>query len=162
VLVLLTHDVAPRFIGWSEILPGGAELWDLLYELCLAFLASYVFYFVVVHLKRQRDREALRPFLYRYTNSIVDDANLICWKLAQASKTDFDGDFPPTPDVTVTMCKSVDPTSKVPGMFIVQWFELLEVRRRLTKESSANIYTAAPFLEPEHLKRVIDVDTCLY
>lgn len=161
-VVILAHDVVPRFVGWAEMFPGGAELWELLYELCLAFVASYVFYFVVVHLKRQRDREVLKPFLYRYTSSIVDDAKLISQKLANASETEFEGDFPPDRDVVVEMCERVNPISKVPGMFIVQWFEFLEFRRSLSKESSANILTATPFLEPEHLKRVMDVDTCLY
>jgi hypothetical protein len=148
LVVLLAHDLGPRLVDWSELFLGGAELWNLLYELSLASPAAYVFYFLVVHLKRQRDREILKPFLYLHTNSIVEDAKFISRKLAGASDNDLKGDFPPTPGVTRGMCRSVNPRSQVPGLLPLRWFELLETRRRLTKESSANIYTARPSLKP--------------
>ncbi len=61
LLVIVSHDVL--FAGVPELFSWSGELWNLIYQFCLAFAASYIFYLVVVHLKRQRDRENLRPFL---------------------------------------------------------------------------------------------------
>jgi hypothetical protein len=75
LFLLVAHDLF--FEDWPEWFGWGPALWDLFYELCLAFAASYLFYSVVVHVKRQRDKETLRPFLYRHSLYIVGNAEAI-------------------------------------------------------------------------------------
>lgn len=36
-----------------EIVPWGEELGNIYYKLCLSLMASYIFYFIVIHLKYQ-------------------------------------------------------------------------------------------------------------
>jgi hypothetical protein len=57
LVVLIAHDFL--FVGWAELFTGGAALWDLFYRLCFAFVASFIFYFVVIHRGDQRKKEAL-------------------------------------------------------------------------------------------------------
>ena len=59
--VIIAHEFV--FAGWPELFSGGAALWELLYRLCFAFVASYIFYVVVIHVQRQRDKENIREFL---------------------------------------------------------------------------------------------------
>ena len=47
--------------------PGASRLWELAYLLGLTWVASYVFFYINVHLKAVREKETLRPFLYTYT-----------------------------------------------------------------------------------------------
>ena len=71
MFVIIAHD--GFFAGWPEVFNGGAMLWDWLYRLCFAFAASFIFYVVVVHVKRQRDKENIRELLSKKTDRICED-----------------------------------------------------------------------------------------
>lgn len=160
IFVLVAHDVL--FAGWPELFVGGAALWNLFYQLCLAFAASFIFYFVVVHRKEQREKETLRPFLHRYTGYLVEDAKEIAQKLKEASSYNPAGGFPPTLDDVFHMCQAVSPFHRTPGLSWVKWHEFLAHRSNRTKENITRIYAATPFLDPEHLQRIMDLDNSVY
>lgn len=73
---------------------GGAKLWELAYRLSLALVGSYLFYFVVVHLKKQEDKENLRPYLRSRTDKIVGRARSLMTDLNRASGHDTTGATP--------------------------------------------------------------------
>jgi hypothetical protein len=163
LLVLIAHHI--RSAGLDEPSKWPSELWGLFYELCLALAASYIFYFVVVHVPRQHDKEIFRPSLEQHTDNLIEDAKEISERLMKATEHNFEGDFPPTLKDTVCMCNKVEPLIVVPGLFIVRWHEFLAFRSRRTKDSIARIhqiYAMTPLSDPKHLQRVIDLDTCLY
>lgn len=47
----------------------GQEVGEMYLQLCLAFISSYIFYFVVVHLRREKDRENVNSFVNPYIRS---------------------------------------------------------------------------------------------
>jgi hypothetical protein len=170
VLVVILHDFV--FVGWPELFPHGAQLWKLAYQLSLALIASYVFFYVNVHIRRLREKEALRPFLCQYTRNVVEQA-------AEMSRTfkgkkgkpeyRFEGDFPPTLEDTERMLLPISPKHTIP--FVVDmspdrvktygtWLDWLLWHKSRTMHSITRIYTATPFLEPEHLRLIMDVENC--
>ena len=82
VLVYL-HDFA--FAGRPELFQNAGKVWDLAYQLSLALLASYAFFYVNVHLPRQQDRENIQQFLNEKTFRIVQDAWTIVQGLQRSS-----------------------------------------------------------------------------
>lgn len=48
-----------------ELFPGGAKIGFIVHALSLAYIASYIFYVVVVHVKHVRDREQIHPYIVR-------------------------------------------------------------------------------------------------
>jgi hypothetical protein len=159
IFVLVAHDIF--FAGWPELVTGVAPLWDLVYELCLAIAASFIFYLVVVHLEEQRKKEALRPFLRRYTGYLVEDAREIAQKLKEATHKPM-GDFPPSSEEVSRMCREVSPCDRVPGLSWVPWHHFLSFRSNQTKRNLTSIYAARPFLDPELLRRIMDIDNSQY
>jgi hypothetical protein len=159
VLVLIAHDIL--FAGWPELFRWGRELWDLFYQLCLAFAASYIFYFVVVHIKRQRDREALRSILYRETLMVAGDAEGISNDVKKAYGQDSIGDFPPNLEETKRMCRAIDPYSQVP-LFAGNWYRMLGQYWERTSGTVGRIHTMMPFLEPEYVQVLDDLWDCFY
>jgi hypothetical protein len=75
-------------------------LWEWVYRLCFAFLASYIFYVVVVHVRRQRDKENIRPFLSAKTRRICEQAKQLIGGLRGGSAMKYD------PDITQATKKS--------------------------------------------------------
>jgi hypothetical protein len=70
--VVLLHDFV--FADSPELFQNAEKAWNLLYQLALALLASYVFFYVNVHLPKQQDRENVHQFLNSKTFSLIQDA----------------------------------------------------------------------------------------
>jgi hypothetical protein len=165
VLIIVLHDLV--FLGWPELFPRGAEMWKLAYQLSLATVASYVFFYINVHLKRMRDKELMRPFLFRYTMMVLGDAVNIADFMNRASGKDpaFGWpylDFPPDGKEIERMCKAINPHTNTVPFFAGDWFEYLGMRWERTKHNITTLYTAASFLEAEHLNLLVELENCWY
>ena len=82
--VIILYDFV--FWGWPELFPAASRLWELAYLLALTWVASYMFFYINVHLKAVREKETLRPFLYTYTRRVVGDAMsiILAFKICNA------------------------------------------------------------------------------
>jgi hypothetical protein len=163
VLVIVLHDFV--FAGSPELFSGGAKLWDLVYNLGLAIVASYVFFYVNVHLPKLRDRENLRPFMASKTNQVVRDAKTLISVLKKKSEHDFEGEYPPTKEDVSAMCALVKPNDDAPLIFgnvgrYATWLEYFAYYRTSSKEALSNLYTIIRFLDTEHLRLLRAVDDC--
>lgn len=171
-LVILSNDVI--FAERLEVYPLGTQLWDLVYKLSLALIASYVFFYINVHLRGLREKESLRPFLYHHTLLIVEDAEKLSELFGMATGLGVtsskrsaayewelekwpNDNLLPDSETAVRMCQSVDPNT-TPPHYGEDWFEVLSVIRNETVESISRIYTVTPFLDPQYLKLAADVE----
>jgi len=55
----------------EELFSGGAKLGEIVSNLSLAFIASYIFYVVVVHIKYMKDKEQLNPYILMKSRQII-------------------------------------------------------------------------------------------
>jgi hypothetical protein len=65
----------------KEIFAGGARIGDLLYDFFLAYLASYVFYVIVVAFPRIRDRRTCRTMVFTGVDRIIGDEITVLYEL---------------------------------------------------------------------------------
>lgn len=54
-----------------EIFSYGAETGEIIYRICLSIVSSYIFYFIVVHLKTERDRENINQYVANKVRLII-------------------------------------------------------------------------------------------
>lgn len=64
----------------SEKFEGGERIGQLMEKLCLSYISAFVFYFLVVHTKTQKDKENLK----RYIEGKVGKIIRICWEQIQS------------------------------------------------------------------------------
>jgi hypothetical protein len=168
LVVVCLHDFV--FAGRPELFQNAGKMWDLVYQLSLALLASFVFFYVNVHIPRQRDRENLQQFLNEKTFRIVQDALFIVRGLEESSghttKTSG-GDANLSSSDIRAMCSKVHPYSEAPLVLgdlgrNANWMEFLIHFRKRTKETAESIYSKITFLDSDYLKLVIDIDDCSY
>lgn len=155
----------------AELFAGGGKLWELAYKLSLALIGSYLFYFVVVHLKKQEDKENLRPYLRTRTDRIVGRARALMAELNKASGRDTTGATPYLDEITPAnvqeVCSAVKFHDPAP-LFLsganrkATWVEYLDHHRTETMDFIASIYVASPFLDTELLKLLVEVEHSSY
>lgn len=169
LVFVVLHDFV--LAGAAELFPGGARLWELAYRLSLALIGSYLFYFVVVHLKKQEDKENLRPYLRSRTDRIVGRARSLMTELHRASGRDTTGATPYLNEITLDdvqeVCSGVKFHDTAP-LFLgdanrnATWIEYLDYHRAETMDFIASIYVASPFLDTEFLKLLVEVEHSFY
>lgn len=164
IIIVILHDFV--FVNLRELFEGGVELWNLAYKLSLALIGSYIFYFVVVHSKRQQDRENLLPFLQRQTNLITADARSLIYALKEQSGCEFAGDYPNLDD-TKTMCAKISRHDVAPLLIDIagtkaNWIQYLQHSRSRTEKALPRIYDTVFFLDSDYLKLLTNVENCRY
>jgi hypothetical protein len=129
-------------------------------------VTSYLFYYIVVHLKTMKDKVNLLPFLTSQTDMIVADAEAVAGHLSDVSGHKFAGSYPSRDD-TIAMCEAVNPHSTISsfhapiGTPATQLqFILIHVNR--TKEAISNIYPLMTFLDSHYVRLLTEIDNCLY
>ena len=83
---LLLHALVLR--RTPEIFAGAASLGDLLANLSLAYVASYIFFMIVVLIPRREDRQNTYGYFLRQTNRITSNASRIIIEIIDLSPED--------------------------------------------------------------------------
>jgi len=169
VLLIVLHDFV--FLSSTEFFRGGANLWRLAYQLSLAFIASYVFFYLNVHLLRLRDKRKLRPFWRDRANTIYSFANGISRELTKAAGETLPTDFPATEQDTLQISGKVNPHSATdarslqrhlsgsPNPYLSVLERMYSLRQR-TKQYVVDEYTTMPFVDAEFLQLINDIENC--
>jgi len=58
-------------INVPEIVSWGYEFGKILYPLSMAYIASFIFYFVTVHIKNVKDKTNIKPYIYKNVTSVI-------------------------------------------------------------------------------------------
>ena len=173
----MAHDLF--FAGWPELFSWGGELWDLLYQLCLAFAASFIFYFLVVHIKRQRDKESIRPFLLAKTGRICEDAKKLIGGLRGGSEMKYDPNYYPTKEEVKSLCEHIslgdpaplierrdlaaildDPAALTSRKYNVSWRQFMTLLKDSSRQEITNIYAVSHLLDTAYLALLMAVEEC--
>ena len=132
----------------------------------MSVIASYIFYFFVVHLKSEKDKENIYGYIAKKTGRIIGDAKSLILTLRNESRVNFEGDYPSLIDVE-KMCKAVNPNGRAPLVIgslgnYASWIQYLDYYKNRTEKSIREIYTQMPFLESSYLKRIVAIEDCGY
>ncbi len=73
VIVATIAIVSVEFIldDVPEIFDGGYKIGRIIVQLCLAIVASYIFYLIVVHIPKEQEREHLRELIAMKSRNLV-------------------------------------------------------------------------------------------
>jgi hypothetical protein len=171
VLLIVLHDFV--FFGRAELFSGGANLWRLAYQVSLALVGSYIFFYLNIHLPRLRDKRRLRPFWNSRAKIILDFAQGISRELVKAAGETLSTDFPATEQDTLRLSGKANPyaatdsqsiqgfLSGSPNTYLSVLERMYSLRLR-TKQYVEDIHTTTPFLDAEFLRLVNDIENCTF
>jgi len=139
----------------KEIMPYGAELGNILLSLSTGYIISYIFYFLVVFIKKERDNKNVSGYLIKYLSYLCIEAYRVFngLKINSQSKS---LKFPPSEDDLKTLFKKLHPVnsncSKSNGGRY-NWYEYLKfVLCETSNEYINEIWKLLPHIDTELIK----------
>lgn len=154
------------FANIPELFYGSAKVGVIVDRLCLSFVSSYIFYFVVVHLKNQKDKENIYQYIANKTYQIIGDGKSVFLALKTEAKYEFGGDYPSLNDIE-EICKAVNPYGQAPLILgqlrnYANWLQFLVYYMNRTEEGIKKIYIKMQFLDSDYLKLIINIQDSTY
>lgn len=148
----------------TEIVPWGAEFGVVYYSLCISIMASYIFYFIVVHLKEQADKDNIDAFVAIKVFGILNDFKIQMRELKRESKFSEE-DYYLSQGQLGLIFKAISPKGKAP-LILGQsgqhgdWMLYLKMNNERVQKSIQKIFAKMTFLDSKLVKILADIDDC--
>ncbi len=145
------------FVSVPELFPGGARIVVVIHAISLAFIASYIFYFVVVHLKQTSDKRNIQPFVALKTKQIVNGIRAITHAIVLHTGNDPEEEKYPSKAKLADMCEHINPYGPAPetyrrmGTGDDSWMDYLMYWKENTEERLSEIFLQGQYLESAHV-----------
>lgn len=160
VVSILAIDFCLKDI--EEIVSWGSEFGEIYYRLCLSIIASYIFYFIVIHLKSMRDKENINTFVSSKVCQIVGDYNKQLSEIKKVSNLKDDKTTYELEDWKDLLIK-ISPKAQAPlilGTRYATWMQYFSYYNKRTQSHIQKIFVNMPFLDSELVKILAHIDDC--
>jgi len=164
IAFILSYDFF--LIQVPEKLPGGFKLGSIFYKIAFAFITSYIFYYVNVHLKKKDDKKNISPFLAKKTKFIFGRVQGLLPEVSKASGIPFTPTYP-TREELLEACKKIHPNSAAPMLTLpakihLTWTQYLNYHQSEVAGAIQKMFVLMPNLESKHIKILSDIDECFF
>jgi hypothetical protein len=140
----------------------GQELGELIYDLSLAYIASWTFYVIVVTIPQKRNKRNIYTHAKRITERITHyGATILNGFLQPLDINDIYKEM--TEHEFMDLCKKIGP-NHTQDLFwtpteqkVITYAQHINSIRSRIKEESDILFTYMPHLEPEHIRLVNDI-----
>ena len=142
------------------------SLMELFQDVMVSIVASYIFFFFVVHIKEHADKKVVSPYIEKHTKRVVGECISQLSDIAQGSGINLKLDDLNQERVTSAFLK-INPTSNAPLMFFppngyANWLQYFQFHNSRSKESINRVLAQFTFLEAKHVSLLVSIDDCLH
>ncbi len=130
-------------------LPWASELGDLVSNICIGFIVSYLFYFIVVFAKSEQDKKNISEVIAWQSNIIVIQGRSLHKSIVK-NNTHVKS-FPPSLDELETACKDIDPFNSplVHSSKTLHWNAFVKSKVNEIQWSLNKLYPIYPLIDSE-------------
>lgn len=149
-----------------ELFTGAAVIGQMISKLALSYIASFVFYFLVVHMKSQRDKRNVYAFVLPMAKRIGYDARSIVTEIKinkkiklseDPSKEEIQAIFGEiTFGTQVNMVVQIEPEVRGNWLMYLIWYY-----KRLN-ECLEGIYPKAVFVDSDFIHKLMAIEECAF
>ncbi len=145
-----------------EVVPWGAEFGVVFYKLCLSIMASYLFYFIVVHLKSQSDKENINAFVASKSYRVVGEYKSQLSSIKKESSSNIESEYP-TKDEMEAMFRAIHPKGKAPLVLgqlgnHANWMQYMSYHNKRTQDLIKKVFVKMPFLDSKLVRLLAEID----
>lgn len=148
-----------------ELFNGGAKIGEIVEKLCLSYISAFVFYFLVVHIKAQKDKSNI----YNYVTKKVYMVIGCCWgllnELSKAANITLVDKYPTDEELT-TICKSINPNSPAPLLLsatsntYANWVQYFDYYKQRSNGATEKVFLKMPFLDTKLVNILAKIEDC--
>lgn len=137
----------------TELFSGGYKLGQITYKLCMSYISAFIFYFLVVHIKQQKDKENLYLYVSKKVHIINSSASGLISAISKASKITLTEKYPSKEELEI-ICKSIDPNTNAPLILGPQnnyanWIQYFNYSKKRSNNATEKVFRKMPFLDTE-------------
>lgn len=135
----------------EEIVSWGSEFGNIYYRVCLSMIASYVFYFIVIHLKSMKDKENVNKFISFKVSNILSTYNTQINEIKKLSNNIDEKKYFKLEELE-KLFKNINPNAQAPlilGTKYATWMQYFQYNNKRTQENIKKIFVQMPFLDSE-------------
>ncbi len=154
--------------GWlnsiPEIVSWGSEFGRVYYKICLSIISSYVFYFLVVHIKSEQDKENIGVFVSGKIKNIISIYKSQICALKKATSNTSEEVYLEKNEIE-SIFTSINPNSEAPLLMIglgnyANWLQYLDYHKSRTQSHIQKVFLKMPFLESKLVALLAELDDC--
>jgi hypothetical protein len=148
-----------------EFFKLGHAFGEIYSRLCLSYISSYIFYFVVVHVKKEKDRENINKFINPKIRTAYSQWKLQLRDICKAGvNMSSDGDLPEK-DFIIEIFSKIDPHSQAPLIKDIQgnyanWIEYFFHHNNQVDKLISVVTDKMPFLDSELVRLLSELSEC--
>jgi hypothetical protein len=150
------------FADVPELFSGGARIGLLIHATSLAYIASYIFYLVVVHLKQLDDKRNIQPFIASKTKQVVVAIRSIILAIILHTANDPKEKYPSKTKLE-DMCKQIDPNGLGPDAYrnpitgVNTWMDYFRYWKKNAQDALGQLFLVRPYLESAHVRILLRI-----
>nr|WP_299486119.1 hypothetical protein [uncultured Allomuricauda sp.] len=143
---------------------GGAKFGVIVNRLCISYISAFIFYFLVVHLKTQKDKENLYSYISGKVRGILNCSEQLIDKMIDHSKTKIKGKYP-TDSELKDICRSINPHSNAPLILgkasnYANWIQLMLYYKQRSNKATEKVFLKINFLDSDLVILLAKIDDC--
>lgn len=145
-------------INVQELFKGGHVFGPIIEKLCLSYISAFIFYFLVVHTKQQKDKKNIYTYVAYKSLSIIAYGQITGKDLAKTAGVTMKENYPSKNEL-LEISSKINPYSETPTLISMSgqklnWFQHFENYRQKTIEAIQDIYTKMPFLDTQLVRHL--------
>jgi hypothetical protein len=151
-------------INIPELFTGGEKLGQIIYKLCFAYISAFIFYFLVIHLKNQKDKENLNDYISKNLALVIGQGKSLISSLARASNITLLGSYPTNNELN-NICNVINPNANAP-LFLhnvnsnANWLQYFDYYKSRSNEATRKILSKLQFIDSVLVNKLAVIEDC--
>ena len=155
------------FNNYPEIFTNANKVGQLFSKLSISYISAFIFYFVVVHIKNENDKENINEYVGHKVYAIITSAHLIIQPMLQKSDKNALFEYLSNEDLNKLLSSINRAENEAPLRFKnesenANWMEWLAYLKESTENSLKEIYVRYTHMDSKLIKILTRIENSLY
>lgn len=147
-------------INIPSIFDNADKIGSLIFNIAISYLTAFIFYFLVVHIKEENDKNKIYPYILNKVSVIVKSGSELFKRFSDGSKITYSTKFPST-EIVMEMCKNLHIKDQAPiitGGQYGTWMHFIKSTRNYNLQTIESIKSKMIYLEPELIVLIANIE----
>lgn len=142
------------------------KVWSVIYNLSLSYISAFIFYFLVVHIKEQKDKENMKEHTSKYIRTIISNTAQIKKDIEKKSEINCSSKYPNIEELKeiFSKFKIADDAPLItggshPNYIYANWFYYLYFYRSKNVKAIEKILSVGYFLDTELIRLIVKIES---